>query len=284
MSFSEQIVLFGVEGAQMLGIVASPDQESDLGVLVVVGGPQYRVGSHRQFLLLSRYLAKEGFCCMRFDYRGMGDSDGAPRGFESVSEDIGAAIDAFLRAKPSVKRIILWGLCDAASASLLYLDSFKDRRVAGLVLLNPWVRSESSLAQTQIKHYYGQRLLQREFWTKLFAGRLNLTRSLGQLFDAIRRAAMGKRLKENCNSVRPFQDRMAAGLDHFNGPVLLMLSGKDYTAKEFLEFSAGDPLWRKLLSSDRIHRLDVGDADHTFSSRVQRSIVEQNVLNWLREF
>jgi hypothetical protein len=50
--------------------------------------------------------------------------------------------------------------------------------IAGLVLLNPWVRSEVSLAQTHIKHYYGQRLLQGEFWRKLLSGRMEVLKSL----------------------------------------------------------------------------------------------------------
>ena len=60
---------------------------------------------------------------MRFDFRGMGDSTGELRDFEEVNEDIGAAINAFQAHCPQLERIVLWGLCDAASASLLYWDS-----------------------------------------------------------------------------------------------------------------------------------------------------------------
>jgi len=73
----------------LLFVLAAPfaqasddDRRAACGVLIVVGGPQYRVGSHRQFLLLSRRLAAEGHPVMRFDYRGMGDASGAMRGFE----------------------------------------------------------------------------------------------------------------------------------------------------------------------------------------------------------
>ena len=76
MNFSEEAVVFPFAAEQLVGIVARPDTSSDCGVLVVVGGPQYRAGSHRQFLLLSRRLATEGYPTLRFDYRGMGDSGG----------------------------------------------------------------------------------------------------------------------------------------------------------------------------------------------------------------
>ncbi|WP_294255213.1 hydrolase 1, exosortase A system-associated [Propionivibrio sp.] len=188
MNYAEQAVVFPVGGEQLLGIVATPDTPIDCGVLIVVGGPQYRVGSHRQFLLLTRRLAAEAYPTMRFDYRGMGDSDGAMRNFEEVTDDIGAALDTFQSSCPTIRRVVLWGLCDAASSALLYVQATRDSRIAGLVLLNPWVRSEASLAQTHIKHYYGQRLLQREFWIKLLSGKLSLFQSVRGLVTSALKA------------------------------------------------------------------------------------------------
>ncbi len=74
-----------------------------LGVLIVVGGPQYRVGSHRQFVLLARALAARGFAAMRFDCTGMGDSDGArARRSPTATATSRAAIDAFIAHVPTV--------------------------------------------------------------------------------------------------------------------------------------------------------------------------------------
>jgi len=256
----------------------TPDPSARCGVLIVVGGPQYRVGSHRQFLLLARRLAAEGYPAMRFDYRGMGDGSGAARPFDQVSDDIGAAMDAFQRHCPSVERVVLWGLCDAASASLLYLEASGDARVAGLVVLNPWVRSEASLAQTQIKHYYGQRLLERAFWAKLFSGRLAIIQSL----RALLRAAISARRGHSAGAgSRSFQERMAAGWRHFPGSLLLVLSGQDYTAKEFLEFVRADPAWAGLTEAANVQRVDLVDADHTLSSKIWREQAEDTTLAWL---
>ena len=83
----------------------------------MVGGPQYRVGSHRQFVLLARDLAADGFPVFRFDYRGMGDSEGEFRGFEHVEDDIAAAVEAFRSASPGLREIVLWGLCDGTRTS-----------------------------------------------------------------------------------------------------------------------------------------------------------------------
>lgn len=155
MSYSETPQFIPCGGERMLGILALPAVPADIGIVLVVGGPQTRVGSHRQFVLLSRRLAASGYAVLRFDYRGMGDSSGEQRGFEQVDEDIGAALDALQVTAPSVRRFVLWGLCDAASAALLYWRRTRDRRIAGFCLANPWVRSAATLARTQVRHYYG---------------------------------------------------------------------------------------------------------------------------------
>jgi exosortase A-associated hydrolase 1 len=279
MNYTEQALVFQLADERLLGIVAKPEFPLGCGVLIVVGGPQYRAGSHRQFLLLSRRLAAAGYPSMRFDYRGMGDSGGAMRDFEAVSDDVKAAIDAFQKSCPSLTRVVLWGLCDAASSALLYVQATRDSRIAGLTLLNPWVRSEASLAQTHIKHYYGQRLLQREFWFKLLSGKLPLLKSVrGLVTNALK--ARGKGVPTE-NDSRSFQERMAESWRQFPGAVLLILSGQDYTAKEFLEFVGSTAGWAALIDAENVSRVDVPDADHTFSSHEQRSSVESATLDWL---
>lgn len=280
MNFSEQVVTFACAGEQMLGILALPEQAQKIGVLLLVGGPQYRVGSHRQFLLLSRALAAAGYPTMRFDYRGMGDSEGDLRHFEAVNDDIAAAIAAFQAHCPQVTKLVLWGLCDAASSALLYWDAVKDARVSGLVLLNPWVRSETSLARAHIKHYYGQRLLQAEFWRKLLTGKLGLGRAIGGFIGSLNSARQDKRSAVATESL-PFQKKMARGLATFPGTVLLLLSGNDYTAKEFLETVKADSAWAAALGQPSVTRVDIAEADHTFSSAEWRGQVENITRQWL---
>ena len=280
MSFTEHAFVFPCAGETLLGIVAVPERSQATGVLLVVGGPQYRVGSHRQFLLLSRALADAGYPAMRFDYRGMGDSTGGLRDFEAVSDDIAAAIGAFQANCPELTRIVLWGLCDAASASLLYWDATRDARVGGLVLLNPWVRSEASLAKTHIKHYYGQRFLQAEFWQKLLTGNLGIGLALSGFVNNWMRARQAPG-RESFADVQPFQKRMMRALKDFPGHVLLLLSGDDYTAKEFLEAIQADSAGAQALESCRLTRIDVVGADHTFSEAKWRLAVQEATTAWI---
>jgi len=275
----ESVLSFACEGQPLVGILAEPDgAPADVGVVIIVGGPQYRVGSHRQFTLLARHLASNGFAALRFDYRSMGDSPGETRDFLGVDADIAAAIDALMAARPAIKRVALWGLCDAASAALLYLDSTRDPRVAGLCLLNPWVRSAATLAKTHVKHYYWRRLQQKEFWLKLLRGGVGGTalRTLGSNLRLAREA--GKAAKGDSRS---YQDRMAAGLRGFDGPTLMVLSGDDYTAREFVGYCSAAAAWKGLFANERLARVDLHAADHTFSDLADSARVEHETRNWL---
>ena len=75
-----------------------------------------------------------------------------------------------------MQRVCVWGLCDGASAALMYAAS--DPRVDRLVLLNPWVRSEGSLAQAYIDNYYGRRLRDPAFWRRMLTNPVALLRGL----------------------------------------------------------------------------------------------------------
>lgn len=278
MKYTEEATLFACAGDALVGVLAKPESPARTGVIVIVGGPQYRVGSHRQFVLLSRALATEGYAVLRFDYRGMGDSEGQARDFQAVSADISGAIDELHQKLPTVTRVVLWGLCDGASAALMYCEETHDPRVSGLCLLNPWVRSEASLARTQVKHYYTGRLLQKEFWAKLLRGEVAF-KALTELMQTIGASASAPRRSA---TVQPtFQQRMAGGWNSFSGNILLLLSGDDFTAKEFLECARNDVVWKNALNNPRLLRHDLPGVDHTFSSVASRAMVDKLTLAWL---
>jgi uncharacterized protein len=283
-SSNEQAVSFRCGGEQLWGIVTRAPlgvAEAPAAVVIAVGGPQYRVGSHRQFVLLARRLAQHGFPSLRFDCRGMGDSEGAMRSFEDTAPDLHAAVDTLRRACPAARQVVVWGLCDAASAALMHATSHPD--VRGIVAANPWARSAASLAATHVKHYYAKRLLQREFWAKLMRGGIDW-RSAGRTLHSNVRLARGAPTTGGGGPGldMTFQARMARGLAAFDGRVLLILAANDLTAREFIQYAQTSAAWRGLLGTPRVARVDVPLADHTFSCRAWRSQVEEATIQWLQ--
>ena len=278
MSSGEVPVVFRCGGSSLIGMLHGCPGSPQRGMIIVVGGPQYRIGSHRQFLLLARAVAAAGYPVLRFDYRGLGDSDGEFRGFEHIGDDIRAAIDALLANQPGVEDVVLWGLCDAASSILFYAHS--DSRVSGIALLNPWVRTEAGLARAHLKHYYAARLLERDFWLKLLGGGMKVGSAAAALLRSVRTANRGRSPNAAAGAL-PLPERMASGLEAFHGRVLLVISGNDLTAREFEDAAAASPHWQGLLASPSVTRHDVPGADHTFSRRDWRDGVARLTIDWL---
>jgi exosortase A-associated hydrolase 1 len=283
---TQQALAFDCGGDTLYGILHRPAPSiatGRRGVVIVVGGPQYRAGSHRQFVLLARALAAGGVPVLRFDYRGMGDSEGSPRSFENVDADLRAAIDALLMAVPGLAEVALWGLCDGASAAVFYARH--DPRVTGIALLNPWVRTEAGAARATLKHYYRARLLQPALWRKIAAGRFELRAALRSAWGLLQ-SARAARAAAAAGDQRPdggaaLPERMHMGLRGFDGRVLLMLSGADLTAQEFSGVAAGSASWRALVEAPRVTRHTLAGADHTCSRAAWRDQVADWTCNWI---
>lgn len=270
---------------QQIGIIHHPDQcTGKVGVLIVVGGPQYRIGAHRQYVHMARHCATQGIPAMRFDYQGIGDSDGQYPGFEHVGGDIHQAIDEFLLRTPDIQSVALWGLCEGASAVLL--GGVDHKAVSHIVLANPWVRTESGLAKAYVKHYYLDRLKSPEFWRKTFSGGLNLKSALSEFWSNVRQAFISRDPAKSSAAVpeaahRPFPDRMLSGLKNFPGQSLLILSEHDLTAREFDDLIGSDKDWKDTIGKKLTRRVDIADTDHTFSTEVWRTKVASCTADWL---
>lgn len=282
MHYEELALTFCCGTEQMFGVLSLPARPGSRGVLIIVGGPQYRAGSHRQFTLLARALAARGIPVQRFDYRGMGDSEGSQRDFSDVTPDVRAAIDQFMAAVPGLREVVLWGLCDGASAALFYAS--QDARVRGLVLLNPWIRTDAGAARATLKHYYWGRLLQGSLWRKLLSGQFDA----GAAWTSLRQLLATNRATPHLPAGQPPADdlpaRMFGSLSRFQGPVLLILSGADLTAREFTDLAAATPAWQRLLTQAGVTRHELEEADHTFSRRVWRDQVADWTANWVHSW
>lgn len=284
-AWKELPTVFLCQGCRLVGIATIPDTHLGTGVLIVVGGPQYRAGSHRQFTLLARDLAKSGIASFRFDYRGMGDSEGDARTFEDIAPDIQAAINTFLSTVLAVRTVVIWGLCDAASAAAMFANA--DQRVRGLVLLNPWIQNQAGAARVRLLHYYLPQVRKGAFWTKLLSGKMRLRHTLRDIFQLAREAFITRKNNESQPHAlgqigeNSFANKMTEGLNAFPGGILLILSKNDFTAREFVSFASSHPSLSSVLAPPKTTTFELLDANHTFSTRAWRDQVASWTTQWI---
>jgi exosortase A-associated hydrolase 1 len=198
-----------------------------VGVLMVTGGTQTRIGSHRMSERLALALGKQGFPCFRFDRRGVGDSQGSDPGFRGSSPDIDAAASRFREECPGLERIIGLGLCDGGTALALFGG---DAGLVGLILVNPWLVEAQAGAPppAAIRRHYRQRLLSASTWRRLLTGHISYRKAL----KGFRRAA--------APTPSALALQVAAALDRSKLEVELILARGDATAV------AAEVEWRRL--------------------------------------
>ena len=110
-------ITFGCAGSTLVGTLDLAPGRT--GLLIVSGGNELRSGPWSSQRQIAETAALAGFPAFRFDRRGVGDSEGENTGFANSADDIAAAITAFRAHVPTLKRIVAFGNCDAASALML---------------------------------------------------------------------------------------------------------------------------------------------------------------------
>lgn len=283
MNLQEIPLAFDCHGDTLIGIVHRPEQAAKRGVLAVVaGGPQYRAGCCRQLVYMARDLSANGIPVMRFDYRGMGDGGGDFSGFQHVEDDLRAALAAFTKAVPGLTEVVLWGGCDAGSAILI--NAWKYPNVTGLVLASPHVRAEQTHISA-VRHHYWKRLREKSFWVKLFQLRFDLRKTAQSfvqdvVFARIKRGKASD-ASNSKKSSRPFQELMLEGFEKFHGRVLLVMSGRSIEALEFDELVSETKRWQDVIDRKSLTRVDLPDADQTFSNLESRDGLIHAGRDWL---
>ncbi|MES2015527.1 MAG: hydrolase 1, exosortase A system-associated [Pseudomonadota bacterium] len=248
MDYSQRALQFVCQGQSLVGIIDVPERPLARGVLVISGGPHYRVGSHRAYALLARLLAPRGIAVMRFDCRGMGDSEGEAHTCDHIEEDIRAAIRELFMQVQEMQEIVIWGLGDGATAATLY--GHTDERVRGLVLLNPWSGGTKGAPRASMLAHLLGRVGELSFWNKV-----------------------GNRHAVAVDPGMPMPQRILASLACFNGPALVVVGGADAVGREFAELMERN--------DTPMRRVTIAGANHTFASREWRDEVAELSANWI---
>ena len=175
--------------------------------------------------------------------------------------------------------MVIWGLCDGASAAIFFAPT--DSRVTGLVLLNPWVRAEATMAKTYLTHYYHKKIFSLDTWRQLLRGRLRLAPAVKSMLTQFSLAWSPSSSSKEPSAA--LASRMAASFKRFSGHTLIILSGNDLTAHEF-DLVASSPPWKGLLKSKKVARRELARANHTFSTRQWRDQVAAWTAEWLNSW
>lgn len=247
--------MFRCREAHLVGTL--DDAQGTTGLLIVTGGNEVRAGTWNGQALLAARIAAAGFPVFRFDRRGVGDSSGENAGFRSSGDDIAAAVAAFRREAPQVARIVGFANCDGASALMLGGGAGFD----GLVLANPWTIEHpgEDPPPAALRAHYWQRLKDPAALARLLGGRV----SLRALWHSLRGAA-ARAVPEAAG----LAGELRAGLEAFQGPVAILLAGRDRTAQVFLaRWNRGDP---------RV--MQFAEADHSFSGRAAQDWLADQIV------
>jgi exosortase A-associated hydrolase 1 len=232
------------------------------GLLIVSGGNEIRSGAFAGQARLAARIARSGFPVLRFDRRGIGDSEGDNRGFRHSGRDIAAALDAFKAMAPQVERVVAFGNCDAASALMLS----QGEGFEGLILSNPWVLEDANAdalpPPSAIRARYLEKLKSpREIW-RLLSGGVNLRKLAKGLSKSVKHQAEQSSLAT----------AMQSGLEGYAGNVRILLAGADRTAQAF------EAEWDQ--SDARIERCT--GASHAYAEPEHFDWLEAQVLAALR--
>ena len=248
---------FDCEGSQLAATL--DEAPGTTGLLIVSGGNELRSGAWGGQAMFAARIAAAGHPVLRFDRRGVGDSEGGNGGFRHSGPDIAAALAAFRAAAPQLTRIVGWGNCDGASALMLMGGAGFD----GLVLSNPWTIEQDDAAPppAALRAHYAQRLKDPRALLRLLGGKVGPRALIASLIGALRPAPPPSSLAQD----------MAKGLAGFDGKAAILLAARDRTAQAFAA------AWDK--SDPRVSTCP--DATHSFVEPQARVWLEARLLEAL---
>lgn len=284
---SERPVRFG-PGGMIFGIVTEPggNERRRRAVVLVNNGADYHIGSARMSVSLARRWARRGYCVLRMDLTGLGDSDtrhGRPDNEvfpPTAVEDVRAAIE-FMRERYQVGDLSIFGLCSGAYHALR--AGVAALPLNRIFMVNPQIFSWKegtpidaiNVADVvRAPAVYRELAVSRANWCKLLTGKVDVARIVKICF---RRVALSLE-----STLRGLLRLMGLRLPSDLGWQLEQIAARG--VQTTIVFSRGDPgieLLRmrggsgikRLGERCQVHIIDC--ADHTFSGSSSRAVLEK---------
>lgn len=191
------------DGLTLVGIVhePAPERRTDVAIVLLSPGVKNRIAPHRLYNKMAARFVAQGFWVFRFDFYGLGDSDGLIGerlladfyGSVALGRYVADTHDAmdFMRRTYPVTRFVLGGLCGGAITGVLSARTRSD--AAGILGLGLPVMVEGSQVDKVANMTAGQldamrgkylrKLLQPKAWLRLLTFQSDwrlITRAVGK--------------------------------------------------------------------------------------------------------
>lgn len=273
----EHRFLFTNQDSNLVAVLHQPEQTCRAGIILLHGWAGYRAGPHQMFIKLARQAAQRGFCCLRFDFRGRGDSEGDPQAtsLSTMISDTGRAAEVFAE-KYGPLPLALVGDCSGSEVAIGAAPLIE--RVERQVLWSapPVAAERQQMHRAKRLAMLGQYLrkaLQLRTWRRLLRREIRLD----MVGRAVRSGGLGPG-EQGQESDRQL-DWGHRFLD-FPGRLLFIYGGNDPTVSASLEH------YREL--TDRAGRPwethIVAGANHAFYSLAWEQEVIETTLEWLAQW
>ncbi|MEK6749611.1 MAG: alpha/beta fold hydrolase [Pseudomonadota bacterium] len=300
-SVQEELWRFGTQ-TNLFGILSTPlatHSEADKPVVVLLNaGAVHNIGPHRLYVMLARTLAEHGFCCLRMDISGKGDSDAAPGHAENIVYTPRAVADitealAELTTRLGARRFVMLGLCSGAH------DAFHaavelPAPIVEAIMLNPlsfYWQVGMSLTDAPTRQYshwahYMRSLRQWSRWKKLLFGKVQFGKIAALI---VQRIGLRVRFKVPAATpknpgVQKRREDLAADLRTIaaQGRQMSFFIADTDPGYDILMSNAGRTV-KKLQRSGSLTIARVAQSNHTFTSRTARRTLIEQVAKHLKD-
>ena len=294
----QETVSFSCEDYELRGSLhrPAPSEEGDTAIVILNQGPLDRSGAHRLSVKCARRWAARGYPVLRFDARGVGDSEGdwaipengAPIKmlYKNIEEgawtlDTRAAID-HLCAATSARNIVLAGVCGGAVSALH--AAAEHPAVVGVIMVGmpvrPWAAiGIDSIVASQVEHEakgYVKKLGKWYAWRRFFTGESDYRVLWGIGSRYVRERVFGASNDQpkslNASMLRSFRAVQGAGKR-----MLFVFPENDYLWVEFRDLFL--PTFNDRPPFD-LHI--VPGANHTFTEVAWQEQLFSILENWLQ--
>ena len=274
-------------------------------VVLLSPGVKMRVGPGRLYVPLTDMLVAEGYLVLRFDFFGLGDSEGELT--ETMLADVynnievGRFVDdtlcalRWLRQTQGSKRFVLGGLCGGAITALLAAE--RDTAVEGLLSLGMTVTLASNAAapgkfftDAELewrRKLYLKKMLQTKYWLRF----LTFRSEYGVIWHSLKRAIFKPKVNpvdvtagapvEQRGNANPLFPQAFLSFLRRGGRALMLFSEKDRLLSEYQEKFVAPYAQALAPHASQVQQHVVKNANHVLSLREWQQEMVAISRGWL---